>query len=141
MGDLLIAPLLLAWAHARRTRWPPARAAEAGVLLVSLLGLTAVLLRPPTGDEYAIFPLIIWAALRFGVLGSATASGIVAALTIWFTVHGQGSFVGSTPTHDLLLLQMYLALLSVTGLRSEERRVGKEWRRRWWRSQERRNEL
>src|SRR5213593_1022900 len=94
MGDLLIAPLLL----------------------VSLVGLTAALLRPPTGDEYAIFPLIIWAALRFGVLGSATASGIVAALTIWFTVHGQGSFVGSTPTHDLLLLQMYLALLSVTGL-------------------------
>src|SRR5437867_10445957 len=116
MGDLLIAPLLLAWAHARRTRWPPARAAEAGVLLVSLLGLTAVLLRPPTGDEYAIFPRIIWAALRFGVLGSATASGIVAALTIWFTVHGQGSFVGSTPTHDLLLLQMYLGLLSVSGL-------------------------
>ena len=116
MGDLLIAPLLLAWAHARRTRWPPARAAEAGVLLVSLVGLTAALLRPPTGDEYAIFPLIIWAALRFGVLGSATASGIVAALTIWSTVHGQGSFVGSTPTHDLLLLQMYLALLSVTGL-------------------------
>ena len=68
MGDLLIAPLLLAWAHAPRTRWPPARVAEAGVLLVSLLGLTAVLLRPPTGDEYAIFPLIIWAALRFGVL-------------------------------------------------------------------------
>src|SRR2546422_563766 len=99
-----------------RPRWPPARVAEAGVLLVSLLGLTAALLRPPTGDEYAIFPLIIWAALRFGVLGSATASGIVAALTIWSTVHGQGSFVGSTPTHDLLLLQMYLALLSVTGL-------------------------
>ena len=116
MGDLLIAPLLLGWAHAPRTRWPPARVAEAGVLLVSLLGLTAALLRPPTGDEYAIFPLIIWAALRFGVLGSATASGIVAALTIWSTVHGQGSFVGSTPTHDLLLLQMYLALLSVTGL-------------------------
>src|SRR6266581_233614 len=116
MGDLLIAPPLLAWAHAPRTRWPPARVAEAGVLLVSLLGLTAALLRPPTGDEYAIFPLIIWAALRFGVLGSATASGIVAALTIWSTVHGQGSFVGSTPTHDLLLLQMYLALLSVTGL-------------------------
>src|SRR6266581_1476474 len=116
MGDLLIAPPLLAWAHAPRTRWPPARVAEAGVLLVSLLGLTAALLRPPTGDEYAIFPLIIWAALRFGVLGSATASGIVAALTIWSTVHGQGSFVGSTPTHDLLLLQMYLGLLSVTGL-------------------------
>ena len=116
MGDLLIAPLLLAWAHAPRGRWPRARAAEAGVLLASLVGLTAALLRPPTGDEYAIFPLIIWAALRFGVLGSATASGIVAALTIWSTVHGQGSFVGSTPTHDLLLLQMYLALLSVTGL-------------------------
>jgi len=116
MGDLLFAPLLLAWAHVPRGRWPPARAAEAGVLLAGLVGLTAALLRPPTGDEYAIFPLIIWAALRFGVLGSATASGIVAALTIWSTVHGQGSFVGSTPTHDLLLLQMYLGLLSVTGL-------------------------
>ena len=116
MGDLLIAPLLLGWAHIPRGRWPPRRALEAGLLVASLVGLTAVLLRPPTGDEYAIFPLIIWAALRFGVLGSATASGIVAALTIWSTVHGQGSFVGSTPTHDLLLLQMYLALLSVTGL-------------------------
>src|SRR6266704_352857 len=68
------------------------------------------------GDLLSAPPLLIWAALRFGVLGSATASGIVAALTIWSTVHGQGSFVGSTPTHDLLLLQMYLALLSVTGL-------------------------
>jgi PAS domain S-box-containing protein len=116
MGSVLVAPLLLAWAHAPRSRLPPGRVVEAGVLLVSLVGLTAVLLRPPTGDEYAIFPLIIWAALRFGVLGSATASSIVAALTIWSTVHGQGSFVGSTPTHDLLLLQMYLALLSVTGL-------------------------
>ena len=116
MGDLLIAPLLLGWAHIPRGRWPPRRALEAGLLVASLVGLTAVLLRPPTGDEYAIFPLIIWAALRFGVLGSATASGIVAALNIWATVHGQGSFVGSTPTHNLLLLQMYLALLSVTGL-------------------------
>ena len=116
MGDLLVAPLLLAWAHFPRSLWAPARAAEAGVLVASLVALTAALFRPPTGDEYAIFPLIIWAALRFGVLGSATASGIVALLTIWFTVQGQGSFVGPSPTHNLLLLQMYLALLSVTGL-------------------------
>jgi PAS domain S-box-containing protein len=140
MGDVLVAPLLLAWAHAPRVRWPPARTAEAVVLLASLVGLTALLLRPPTGDEYAIFPLIIWAALRFGVLGSATASGIVAALTISATVHGQGSFVSTTPTHDLLLLQTYLALLSVTGLvvaaitterrEAEQSAIESEWRYR-----------
>ncbi len=114
MGDLLVAPLLLGWARAPRP--PRARALEAAALLASLIAATAVLFRAPTGDEYAIFPLVIWAALRFGVPGTATASAIVAALTIWHTVHGQGSFSGSTPTHNLLLLQMYLGSLAVTGL-------------------------
>ena len=116
MGDLLVAPLLLAWSRVPRVRWPQWRGVEAAVLLAALVAATALLFRPPRGDEYAIFPLIVWAALRFGVAGSATASTVVAALTTWYTLRGEGPFLSSSPTHGLFLLQMYLALLAVTGL-------------------------
>ena len=116
LGDLLVAPLLLASAHAPWARWSRAQVIEAIALLAGIVVATHVLFQPPTGDEYAIFPLIMWAAVRFGAPGSTAASAVVTALTVWYTIHGEGSFTGSTPTHNLLLLQMYLGLLGTTGL-------------------------
>src|SRR5207302_577203 len=61
-------------------------------------------------------PVVIWAALRFGSRGAATATAVVATLTIWYTLHGLGPFVASTPTENLALLQTFLGLMAVTGL-------------------------
>ena len=65
---------------------------------------------------YAIFPVTIWAALRFGPRGAATASFVVAALAIWYTVRGVGPFATSTPAHNLFQLQTFISLLALTTL-------------------------
>src|ERR1051325_1373698 len=113
LGDVLVAPVLLTWAGAA----PRAgRRLEAVGLLAALLLLTALLLRNPLSYVYAVFPLVVWAALRFGSRGTATATALVAALTIWYTLRGLGPFVSSTPTENLALLQTFLGLTAVTGL-------------------------
>ena len=72
LGDVLVAPLVLTWARAAR---PAPRRLEAAGVLAALLLLTALLLRNPLSYVYAVFPVVVWAALRFGSTGSATASG------------------------------------------------------------------
>ena len=113
LGDLLVAPLLLTWAHAG---WPRGRWPEAGALVVALVLLTTLLLRNPLTYVYAVFPVVVWAAVRLGPRGAATATALIASLTIWHTLRGLGPFVGSTPTGNLALLQTFITLFSVTGL-------------------------
>ena len=113
LGDVLVAPLLLTWA---RVAPAAGRRLEAAGMLAALLLLTALLLRNPLSYVYAVFPLVVWAALRFGSRGTATATAVVAALTIWYTLRGLGPFVTSTPTENLALLQTFLGLTAVTGL-------------------------
>src|SRR5256886_227017 len=113
LGDLLVAPLLLTWARAAR---PAVRRLEAAGLLAALLLLTALLFRNPFAYVYAVFPVIVWAALRFGSGGTTAATAVVASLTIWYTLRGLGPFVASAPTENLALLQTFLGLTAVTGL-------------------------
>src|SRR6266568_1464710 len=113
LGDVLVAPLVLTWARAAR---PPSRGLEAAGLLAALLLLTALLLRNPLSYVYAVFPVVVWAALRFGTRGTATTTAIVAALTVGYTLRGLGPFVASTATENLALLQTFLGLTAVTGL-------------------------
>ena len=113
LGDALVAPLLLTWARPTR---PAGRSVEAAALVVLLVLLTALLLRSPITYVYAVFPVAVWAAVRFGPRGSATATALIAGLMIWYTLRGLGPFAGATPAEDLTLLQTFLALASVTGL-------------------------
>src|SRR5205823_6399948 len=66
--------------------------------------------------QYTIFPLVIWAALRFGQRGTVTATAIISALAIWGTVRGTGAFATGTLAERLLFLQLYMAIVAVTGL-------------------------
>src|SRR6266480_5593543 len=113
LGDVLVAPLLLTWARATR---PVGRWSEAAALVVLLVLLTAVLWRSPITYVYAVFPVVVWAAVRFGPRGSATATALIAGLMIWHTLRGLWLFIGGTTTENLTLLQTFLALASVTGL-------------------------
>jgi len=113
LGDVLVAPLLLTWARATR---PAGRWSEAAALVVLMILLTALLWRSPVTYVYAVFPVVVWAAMRFGPRGSATATALIAGLVIWHTLRGLGPFVSGTPTENLTLLQTFLALASVTGL-------------------------
>ena len=113
LGDVLVAPLLLTWARATR---PAGRPPEAAALVALLVLLTALLWRSPVTYVYTVFPIVVWAAARFGPRGSATATALIAGLMIWHTLRGLGPFATGTPTENLALVQTFLALASVTGL-------------------------
>jgi len=118
-GMLTVAPLLLLGAVAWRRRWrppEPARVLEAVVLAATLLlvadvGLTARVARP-----FLVFPLLVWAAIRFRQAGAAAASLFVSGVLVWLTAHGHGPFVESTPTQSFLLTQTSAAAVMATGL-------------------------
>ncbi len=116
IGILLVTPLILTWAAGTRLRLSARDAIEASVLVAVLVGFTVALFQTPFSYVYAIFPVTIWAALRFGPRGAAIASFIVCALAIGYTVRGVGPFATSTAVNNLFELDTFIALLALTTL-------------------------
>jgi PAS domain S-box-containing protein len=116
MGVLVFGSLLLTWSATPRRRELSGRAVEALTLALVLMVLTGTLFRLPQSYVYAIFPVVSWAALRFGPRGAATATTLVTGLAVWFTLNALGPFVASTQTENLALLQIFVGLLAVTAL-------------------------
>jgi signal transduction histidine kinase len=113
-GALVFAPLLLVWAARRSWRIPGRKVAEGALLLATLITLVEV----PSQQvvPYIVFPVLIWAALRFGPAGAATTVAIVSALTVWNTAQGSGPFVRASITHTLLASQLFVAVAALTSL-------------------------
>jgi PAS domain S-box-containing protein len=67
---------------------------------------------------FLLFPLGVWAALRFGAHGAALSTLVIAAMAIWGTAAGHGPFYSKVHgrTVDLLELQLFLAIVAFTGL-------------------------
>ncbi len=123
MGILIWSPLVFAWAERPTVRLSGVRLLEAGAILgalvtVSLLAFGAVLtpIQSIFLQPYVLFPPLIWAALRFGETGSATATFVVAAMAIGRTAAGVGPFARGTVNESLLFLQAFLAMVTVTML-------------------------
>jgi len=121
MGVVLTAPLLLT--ASTRTRWPRSQTAEA-VLLAAALSMVALVVfagRLPAlhGTQqlaYAVFPLVIWAAVRFRQRETAAAILTIAIIAVSGTVRGYGPFVGHSVHESLVLLQVFMAVVAGTGL-------------------------
>jgi len=116
IGILLVTPLILTWAAGARLRLSARDTIEASLLVAVLVAFTAALFQTPFSYVYAIFPVTIWAALRFGPRGAATASFIVSALAIGYTVRGVGPFATSTVVNNLFELDTFIGLLALTTL-------------------------
>jgi signal transduction histidine kinase len=113
-GALVFAPLLLVWAARRSWRMSRLQVAEGAFLLAALIPLIEV---PSQQDvPYIVFPILIWAALRFGPWGAATTVAIAATLTVWNTAQGSGPFVRESITHSLLASQSFVAVAALTSL-------------------------
>ncbi|MBN8532392.1 MAG: MASE1 domain-containing protein [Alphaproteobacteria bacterium] len=118
VGTLIVAPLILCW-------WRPLSfrlgdMAEAGVLLAGLVAAClAIFIIPAIYNAtfiYVIFPFVIWAAVRFRQQGVSAVTFIACAVAICATVQGSGPFTGQSVEHSLVLLQMFMGVLAVTGL-------------------------
>jgi PAS domain S-box-containing protein len=113
-GALVVTPLLLAWAGRGYGRLGRRELIE-GAAMLAILVLLAEL--PSQRDvPYVVFPVLIWAALRFGPRGAATALVLVSGLTVWNTAHNAGPFVRESITDSLLSSQLFLAAAALTSL-------------------------
>ena len=126
LGDLTVAPLLLSWSGAfdRPPKAKPLRMAEGLALAVALVvAADAVFFRPPEpirpfASPYVLFPLFVWAALRFELRGASLSTALTSVLAIWGTARGLGPFVaeGQGLARSLLGLQTFTGCAALTTL-------------------------
>jgi PAS domain S-box-containing protein len=141
LAALIVAPLIVTWATngilTVRTAGR-ARLLEACVILLGLLSIGFAVLYKfgPGADSALLFltlPFLLWAAARFGALGTSTALSIVGFLAIWSGSHGHGPFSGGTAEQNTLSIQIFLIVLSIPMLFLaaviEERATGETERR------------
>jgi signal transduction histidine kinase/ActR/RegA family two-component response regulator len=120
MGDLIVAPVILTWIS--EFRWPR-RLVEPTILFILLLIIAWLGFGPPSvsaggtrGWAYCMFPLIMWAAVRFGQRGTTAVTVIAAALAIWSTANGMGPFGGGGVPQRLFTLQLFLGVVATSAL-------------------------
>jgi PAS domain S-box-containing protein len=122
MGNLLLAPLLLTlsfWFSSQRDgSWFEVVALETLAITVSVLVFTSRA-SPFAAHplEYLVFPVVIWAGLRFGHPGAALVNSTMSRIAIYGTLRGMGPF-GATPVtqESIIVLQIYTGLTAVSGL-------------------------
>jgi signal transduction histidine kinase len=125
LGNLLIAPLIFAWATPPRFSRRLRRWIEAALLLGAVTLVSVVFFRHALAYEaihglvrgtYPIVPVLIWAAIRFEQRGVTSALVLVAAIAVSAAASGGGIF-STESTHDrLLLVQGFMAVTAVSML-------------------------
>ncbi len=140
MGMVAITPFLLtlsSWWKDSRTRWIRFEAYSL-FALIPLVGAIAFFGGSWRGYdlEYLPFPLLIWAAFRFGVPGAATANFLTSSMAVWGTAAGSGPFTSGSSSEDLLLTWSFVNVSAITtlllaavvseGRRAEEERLKSE---------------
>jgi len=124
LGMLIVAPVVIGVVGAFRDRRFDLRSAgEVAVVFIGLAAITQLTLGPSMVwaqglGPYAAFPLLLWAGLRFGPLGAASAILVVAAISTWNAALGLGPFAGGSlsPVQTAMQTYSFLAVASLCGL-------------------------
>jgi PAS domain S-box-containing protein len=65
---------------------------------------------------FAVLPLVMWAAIDFGIGGAAMSVFMIATIATLSTALGLGPFAGNTPFVGAVLLDVLFMVLAVSGL-------------------------
>ncbi len=138
MGDLVFAPAILVWAPRDNSAWTTWRWAEALLLLCTQLAIGQLVfggsIEPLFGirpSAFTTFPVVVWAALRFGPRGAAMSTLLATLIALWGTLHGTGPFADRSTFQEHTLLWLYANVAAVTTLvlaASLRERIGAEAR-------------
>jgi len=118
-----VVPLILSGAVWVRQGRPPIATrsvAEASLLVITLVTVAILAFAAPrnlplfTALLYAPFTILLWAAVRFGVVGACSSTLILGVLATWGALNGTGPFVGQTPSDGILSQLLFLVLTSVS---------------------------
>ncbi len=140
MGMLIIAPAFLtATGPYFRAAASWARAAEgAAVLVVTAAIAEFAFYQPSFFPLFLAFPVLLWAAYRFGVFGASAAGMAISGIAVWRTISGDGP-IAALPGHELadrvLLVQVFLGMtvfsvLAVASMLSERQQAAQVLERR-----------
>ena len=120
---ITLVPLIVLWASGAFTPLrltDPWRSIEAVALLAVLIATTTfafdsdVAKSAPNCMIYLPLPVVLWAALRFGLVGASTAFAVVAFLVIWATGHALGPFGTSSVIDDTRSVQLFVIFVAPT---------------------------
>jgi PAS domain S-box-containing protein len=115
MGDLIVAPLIFVLAMRPDRRLDRRARLEGLVLLGLLVGVSSIVF---LGGEWRyphlLFPVLIWAVLRFHQLGAVTSSFLVAAVAIVGAVHGTIPLGDRSGTEIVQILEALTAGVAIS---------------------------
>ncbi len=123
LGNLIMTPLILIWIKKPLTYFSWKKLFEIIGFGFFLLVITGFVFGNSSNNPISIyqlptlvFPLIIWASIRFGTRGAASTSVIVSTIATWGTLKGYGPYTSHSLIDNLLRLQIFMGIVSATGL-------------------------
>ncbi|MGF0162655.1 MASE1 domain-containing protein [Streptomyces koyangensis] len=115
LGVLVVVPVLVVLIRPRLPRDVLGWVELLGLLLVTA-AVTLVAIYSPLDLLFVVFPLLIWAALRFELTGSAPAALIVSVLAVTAATNQKGPFAGRAMGEIMVNLQAFNVSVALTGL-------------------------
>jgi two-component system, LuxR family, sensor kinase FixL len=123
---LAIVPLMLHgawWLRQGNRTIPVARAAEACALALVLAALGILIFVAPVSRTdlsaallYTPFMMLLWAAIRFGVVGACALVTLLGPIATWGALNHTGPFVAHSPVENAVSLLVFLVLSSLSVL-------------------------
>ncbi len=123
LGILVVTPMFLVWFARTRINWRNTQVFEVLLWLALLIFLGAMVFRywAPTDTlryplELAMFPLMAWAAVRFGQRGATVGVFLSAMMAVWELRDVIGPDPARTITQPPGYVWVFVGVLSLTGL-------------------------
>jgi signal transduction histidine kinase len=125
MGKLIVGGSLIAWHNDIRLRWKRLKIKRWDALGLALLVATySALVFTKLGTHtqslfvrpYLLFAVIMWAALRFDLLGATATSVAVVTCAIIGILQGYVAFATVPEPERMAMMQFFIATLASTGL-------------------------
>jgi integral membrane sensor domain MASE1 len=117
MGVLVVSPLLLAVSTAK-SPWRQRRGwwFELVALFLSTMVVSVLATRNAADLLFLAFPFLIWASLRFQLIGAAPCALIVSCVAILAAAEGIGPFGGLSLLAEMITLQAFNGCVALTAL-------------------------
>jgi len=124
IGVLLVAPFLILLLRSAPKGWDALKLGELAVLLLGLIFVCLLVFGPLSASlnnqkiiaAWLCIPFLIWAAFRFRPLEATGTTLILFGSAIWGTVQGYGSFLATSLTTSLLLLDTFIGVIGTMTL-------------------------
>src|SRR5688572_10589926 len=123
MGALLIAPAALVWSSKPIGIPAAPRLLEASALTLAVFLASIVIFVSPENkgsglfnQAYVFFPLLTWAAIRYGQHGAVSTTLLVSVISVWGTATGHGPFADGSLHASLFALQTFMGVTAATFL-------------------------